>query len=47
MIPYTDMLRVVEDGVEVDEVPVRIASVMALKVLFTYTAVQTTDFQSD
>ena len=33
MIPYTDLLRVVEDGVEADEVRVRIGSVMALRSL--------------
>lgn len=33
MIQYTDWLRVVEDGVETDEVRVRIGSVMGLRSL--------------
>ena len=37
MIPYTDRIRVVEDGVEADEVWVRIGSVIALRSLvFVY-----------
>ena len=47
IIPCIDWMRVVEDGVEADEVLVRIGSVIAFRSLVSYTAVRTTDFQSD